>query len=135
MRVPFTPFLIQTPPSWTDVEQTLLDATEGRISKLRWVSSRDQVTADRAILDVVKLPLTGAADFEIEVHWKNRCRLGDDTVAYRLSRALRQPVIVPNRDVDPPDWMMVTHDGDIYTPIHFNAELLERSRQVEFQIA
>jgi hypothetical protein len=135
MRLPFTPFLIRTPPSWTVVEKTLLNATEGRICQIRFVPSRAQVSADRTMLDVVKFPLTGAADFELEVHWKNRCRLGDDTVAYRLSQALEQPVIVPNRDANPPSWMMVTHDGAIYTPIHFNAELLERNRRVEFRIA
>lgn len=40
MRLPFTPFLIRTPPSWTVVENTLLDATEGRISQIRFNTDR-----------------------------------------------------------------------------------------------
>ena len=128
-------FLIQSPGSWDDVTRTLLDATEGRASDIRYVKSRDAVTDKPSSIEVVRTALTGDADYEIEVHWKNQCRLGDDAVAYRIAGALGTPVVLPNRDVEPYDWLLVTHDGDIYTPIVLDVELMERNRRIAYRRA
>lgn len=135
MRFSYTPFFIRSPESWDDLSRTLLDATEGRAARLRYVASRDAVTDSASMIDVVKKPLTGEADYEIEVHWKNHCRLGDDAIAYRISRAMRLPVIVPDRDHEPNDWLRVTHNGDIYTLIDLDIELYARDLCIAYKKA
>tara|TARA_A100001391_G_scaffold202997_1_gene194138 strand:- start:686 stop:1093 length:408 start_codon:yes stop_codon:yes gene_type:complete len=135
MRIPFTPFLIRAPATWDDLTQALLEATEGRSSDLRYITSPAGVTDVPTSIEVVRTPVTGESDYEIEVYWKNRCRVGDDAVAYRIAVALGTPVIVPNRDVDPNDWLLVTHDGDLYTPIVLDLKLMARDRRIVYKRA
>ena len=112
MHVDQTTMLISREPC-REALRDMLQSCARRKTEIRYLESREAAYCRTTnLIAVFTRPLQGRANLEIDIHWHGNTLIGDDAVAFRLSRLIEDEVILRNYDNDPTRWLLVAADSD-----------------------
>jgi hypothetical protein len=107
--------------------------TRNAASDIRYISSVEELSEDKTVIDIVVMELRGLADYAMEIYWKGMNELADDAVGMYLANMLQSPAIVSDDEPSPYSWLRLSPNG-IIDQIDLDIEQLDENSTVLYVV-
>ena len=129
----FSSVFINSPPDWEAVSKAVAALARNAASDIRYISSVEELSDDKTVIEIVVMELRGQADYAMEIYWKGMNLLADDAVGMYLANALQSPVIISDDDPSPYSWLRLSPNG-IIDQIDLDIEQLDDNSTVSYTV-
>lgn len=126
-----TTVFIQAPNDWQIITRAVIALTRGVAADVRYIGSIDELSSNRAVVEIVVTSLQGEAAFALEIHWKGMTNLADDSVGMYLAKAVGSAMLAPRDTPSSDEWLLLEPDGGILE-IELDVEQLNQNSTVSF---
>lgn len=130
----FSTLFVNTPKDWDILTMAVKALTRNTATDVRYVSSIEDLSADKSIVDIVVMQLSGKADYALEIYWKGMANLAEDAVGMYMANALGSPVIVSDESPAPRSWLLLSPNG-IMEQIVMDIDQLDEHSIVDYKVA